>query len=333
MKEKIILALDIFQDDHQVSMAFYCNVQGIKEGYMFLFLGNSIPERAIWQGLFIVLSRLVKQYRDRVLHMAFSPVYMQLGGGGIKEQTISLLNSFHHAEHIPFLEFRDNLQKVNLIGFGDHYQLNELKGYSLTEFEEKVTTQNQSKKKKFEVNPTYFSGTFMPSEGVCLDLETTSHLIQFARVIEIGALKFSKGQIVDTFQTFVNPKMKIPKSVRELTGISQRDVDRSPYSYDAIKMLVHYLNDCKYLVGHNILYDYSILDMLCQRYNLPRLDVELVCTKRLAKEAKVIVKDYRLETLLNVYGIINERPHRALPDATATFHLMNYIYDESFLIS
>ncbi|MGV2886150.1 3'-5' exonuclease [Paenibacillus taichungensis] len=333
MNDKITLAMDLFQEDHQVSMAFYCNIHGIKEGYMFINLGSSFPEKAIWNGFLAVLMRLANQYRNRTLLMAFSPVYLQLGGGRTKVQAMRLLESFKATEHFPFNEFRENLDKINRLGLDDNHPVNVLKGYSISEYEKRRFEIKLTKKKKFEVKPNYYEGAFMPARGACLDLEATSTMIQFARVIEYGVVKFSDGQITDTLQSFVNPKMKIPKAVRELTGITQKDVDRAPKSFDTIKALIHYLKDCKYLVGHNILYDFSLIDTFCQRFGLPRLNVELVCTKRLAKKSNLIVADYRMETLLKLYGIQNERPHRALPDATANYFLMEKIFNESFLVS
>ncbi|WP_178076120.1 3'-5' exonuclease [Paenibacillus oralis] len=333
MNDKITLAMDLFQEDRLVSMAFYCNVHGIKEGYMFIQMGSELPENAIWKGLLAVLTRLASQYCNRTILMAFSPIYLQLGDGRTKDHVLRILHSFKASQHISFFEYQGNLDKVNKLGLEDNHPINVLRGYTISEYETRLIGFKSNKKKKFEVSPIYYEGVFMPATGACLDLEATSTVIQYARVIEYGVVKFTDGQITDKLQSFVNPNMKIPKAVRELTGITQRDVDRAPRSYDAIKALVYYLKDCRYLIGHNILYDFSLIDTFCQRFRLPRLNVELICTKRLAKKSNLIVKDYRMETLLKLYDIHNERPHRALPDATANFYLMKKMFTESFLVS
>jgi DNA polymerase III epsilon subunit-like protein len=330
--KKITLAMELFQEDRQTSLAFYCNVHGIKEGYMYIYLGTLQPEMAIWRGLGLVLERLTKTYREFSIQLAFSPLYMELGGGSGKNKVMALLKLFQNYEFIEYSSFNDSLRKINLMGSEDNHPANALKGYSMSEYEKRANSVPKTKK-KYNINPIYYDGAFMPASGACLDLGTTSNVAKWARIIEFGVCKFADGVITDTLQSFVNPKIKVPKAVRELTGITQRDVDRAPFSYEAIKKLVEYLSDCKYLIGHNIQYDFTLIDTLCQRFRLPRLNVQLVCTKRLAKKANIIVKDYKLETLLELYGLTNERPHRALSDATATFHLLKKIYEESFIVS
>lgn len=331
LMSQLILAMELFQDEHQVRMTFYCNIQDIKEGYMYINLGKLDPIKAIWTGLGVVLSRLAKQYRDRELRLAFPSAYLQLDGGELKHEAMRVMNLFNSWEFISDSEYQKSLKNVNLIGIKSEYPINFLKGYSLSEYEELLAAATTNKE-IYSINAVYYNGASLPPSGACLDFESTSTYIKYARVIEFGALKFTNGEITDTIQSLINPKMKIPKAVRNLTGIAQCEVNRAPYSYEAMKKIVHFLEDCECLVGHNILYDFSLLDLYCQRFKLPRLNIKLICTRRLAKEANLVVKDYKLETLLQLYGITNERPHRALPDSKASFHLLKKIYGESFLI-
>lgn len=70
----------------------------------------------------------------------------------------------------------------------------------------------------------------MPKRGVVLDFEATSPIIEYARVIEIAAIKFEDRRIIDEYKTFVNPGMKVPKAIRELTGITQEQIEHDPKS-------------------------------------------------------------------------------------------------------
>ena len=56
---------------------------------------------------------------------------------------------------------------------------------------------------------------------VVFDIETTGLSRTRDRVIEIGATKIKSGQVVDRFQTFVDPQMKISSFITNLTGIFQ----------------------------------------------------------------------------------------------------------------
>ena len=55
---------------------------------------------------------------------------------------------------------------------------------------------------------------------VAVDLETTGLRPKYDRILEIGALKVVNGELVETFQTFVDPRMQIPERITELTGIT-----------------------------------------------------------------------------------------------------------------
>ena len=69
-----------------------------------------------------------------------------------------------------------------------------------------------------EMNPTEnpLSQTF-----VALDLETTGLDSARDAIIEIGAVKFAGDEIIDSFQTFINPGRTIPEFVQRLTGINR----------------------------------------------------------------------------------------------------------------
>ena len=58
-------------------------------------------------------------------------------------------------------------------------------------------------------------GTF-----VVFDIETTGFSPVTNRIIEIGAVKVDKGQIVGRFSVFVNPQVPIPFEIEKLTGIN-----------------------------------------------------------------------------------------------------------------
>ena len=62
------------------------------------------------------------------------------------------------------------------------------------------------------------------TELIAVDLEMTGLQVKTDRILEIGAVRLSQGQILDTFQTFVNPHRKIDDRITELTGITSEMV-------------------------------------------------------------------------------------------------------------
>ena len=62
---------------------------------------------------------------------------------------------------------------------------------------------------------------------VALDLETTGLNPDQDSIIEIGAVKFQGHDVLDVFQTLVNPFRELPQFIQRLTGIAQRNVGPS----------------------------------------------------------------------------------------------------------
>ena len=59
----------------------------------------------------------------------------------------------------------------------------------------------------------------MTDAYVVVDLEMTGLNPKTDRILEIGAVKVQQGQITDSFQRMVNPRMALPEEIVTLTGI------------------------------------------------------------------------------------------------------------------
>ena len=119
---------------------------------------------------------------------------------------------------------------------------------------------------------------------VAVDLETTGLRPKYDRILEIGALKVVNGELVETFQTFVDPRMQIPERITELTGITQEMVDGQPQQDQAVTSFLDLCGELP-LIGHNILFDYSFLKH--QAVNLGReFEKEAADTLAIARHAR-----------------------------------------------
>jgi len=93
---------------------------------------------------------------------------------------------------------------------------------------------------------------------LCVDLETTGLNPKTDKIIEIGAVKVKKGEIIDTFATFVRPGKALPERIRELTGIAGTDLEGAPLIGEVLPQFLEFAEELP-LLGHSILFDYSFL--------------------------------------------------------------------------
>ena len=265
MRDKtIVLAAKLYEHNAQTRIAFYCLVPGVKEGFMALNVGPGRTDYAFWNGLHRVVSLLHRSYRRYGFQLAVYKAVLSLEGKADKVKVRGLLEEFDHFTDVLCDPFVDHLDLVNDLSISDQIAPGELKGYTLeavSAAQSNPPIVAKAKPSKYE----YYSDILMPRDGVVLDFETTSPIAKYARMIEISALRFHDGQIVDRFETLVNPKIKIPKVVRELTGITDQDVADKPNTFQALKQLNNFIARSPVLVGHNIQYDYNVLKAICDK--------------------------------------------------------------------
>ena len=93
---------------------------------------------------------------------------------------------------------------------------------------------------------------------IVIDLETTGLSAKLDKIIEIGAVKFVEGKEQEVFSSYINPGVKLPERIVELTGITDADVQDAPYIEEVLDELEAFLGG-EILLGHNLLFDYSFL--------------------------------------------------------------------------
>ncbi|SFJ54565.1 Exonuclease [Paenibacillus sp. UNC496MF] len=327
MEKTILLAANLYEYNRETRLTFYCLIPDVKEGYMALNVGGGRADHAFWTGLLRVLGILHRSYKDFGLQLAIHNATLTLDGRHAeKDQVMRLLGTFASYTQRSCDPYLKHLDRVNNLSVVDHIERGELKGYSLESIHTAEASPPVVVKGKKPNAFDYYSDLAMPQEGIVLDFETTSPIVDYAKIIEISALKFRNGEIIDRFETLCNPKCKIPKQVRELTGITDVDVADKPSSFQAMKQLGKFLAGAPVLVGQNIQYDYRVLKAVCVKAHIPVWTGKLLCTMKLARQLDLAIDNYDLTTLSNTLGIHNERPHRAWADTRATFEVMQAIY-------
>ena len=147
---------------------------------------------------------------------------------------------------------------------------------------------------------------------VTLDLETTGLSPEDDEIIEIGAVKFQGQQVLDTYQTFVNPHRRLNDFIKRFTGITQAEVSRAP-SFSAVSGDLASFVGSAPIIGHNLAFDVGFLERKGLRLSNPQCD-----TWDMAYILFPGLRDYSLTKLSQWLNATHSRPHRAAEDALAT---------------
>ena len=147
---------------------------------------------------------------------------------------------------------------------------------------------------------------------VSLDLETTGLEQDRDTIIEVGAVKFQGGQVIDTFQTLINPGRSIPEFIQRLTGIKPSQVARAP-SFNSIADELSGFIENYPVVGHNVKFDIGFLASHGLKLGNTAYD-----TWDLASALLPHSPQYSLAYLSDYFKVTLEHHHRALADASAT---------------
>jgi len=156
------------------------------------------------------------------------------------------------------------------------------------------------------------------TDFVVFDFETTGAKTPPCRVTEIGAFKVRNREIVDEYQTLVNPETPIPEFISNLTNITDAMVKTAPKFAEIISDFMEFVGDAV-LVAHNAPFDMRFLNHEIKRIHSDyRIANPYLCTVRLSRKLVPEVDNHRLNTMANYYSIDLTNHHRASADAKAT---------------
>lgn len=153
---------------------------------------------------------------------------------------------------------------------------------------------------------------------VVVDIETTGFSPEKNKIIEIAALKVKGGQVIDKFETLINPKERIGYQITNLTGITNDMVKNSPYVENVIEDFKNFVGE-EIIVGHNVNFDINFLyDNLLREKNM-YLTNDFVDTMYLGKKVIKGLPSYKLQNISEHLNVKYENAHRAINDCLFTF--------------
>jgi len=155
------------------------------------------------------------------------------------------------------------------------------------------------------------------------DIETTGGYASSNGITEIAVYIYDGQEIVDQFETLVNPHQSIPRFVQSLTGITDDMVELAP-SFEEIAPRLMELLQGKVFVAHNVNFDYSFINHQLQELG-HQLDCKKLCTVRYTRKIFPKLASYSLGNLCRHFEIPVYNRHRAGGDAKATVELFKLL--------
>lgn len=160
------------------------------------------------------------------------------------------------------------------------------------------------------------------ADFVVVDLETTGGRPAPGAIIEIGAYRMRGRRILDSFQSLIRPRMRIPRFVIGLTSITNEMVADAPPIEDVLPAFRDFLGHAV-MVAHNAQFDRSFLDFEFRRLFGIGLLNPVLCTVRMARRFLPSVKRRRLDLLADHFGLSTAGRHRGLGDARMAAELLS----------
>ena len=148
--------------------------------------------------------------------------------------------------------------------------------------------------------------------NVALDLETTGLDSNRHQILEVGAVRFRGDEVIETYQTLVNPGVAIPEFIQRLTHITPQQVKRAPFFSSVAAEIEDFLG-ADPIIGHNIQFDIGFLTNNGVPIHNPSYD-----TWDLASVFMPQSRQYSLKYLTTHFQVEHNDAHRALADAMAT---------------
>ena len=150
-------------------------------------------------------------------------------------------------------------------------------------------------------------------EYVAFDIETTGLKVNQEAITEIGAVVIRGEEIVERFQTFVDPGRHLSNEIIALTGITDQMLQGAPKPAEALKDFLAFVRG-RPLAAHNAEFDIGFIRAGCREAGLD-FDPTYVDTLILAQNLLPELGKYKLDIVAEHLKLPAFQHHRASDDA------------------
>ena len=161
-------------------------------------------------------------------------------------------------------------------------------------------------------------------EIVCFDIETTGLKVTQEAITEIGAVRLKNGEIVETFQTFVDPERRLTPEIIGLTGITDDMLRGAPKLKDALTAFLTFAGGAP-LAAHNAEFDISFIRAGCRKCSIP-FEPTYIDTLILAQNLLPGLGKYKLDIVAEHLQLPQFNHHRASDDAVPVAQMLTKFF-------
>ncbi len=160
---------------------------------------------------------------------------------------------------------------------------------------------------------------------ICLDCESTGLDPETDRAIEVAATLFTFKEVLQKYETLLDPECPIPKASQEIHKISQEMIAGKPKIREILPHLIEMIAG-HILVGHGIAFDIALIANEAKRFQIPcRIQSQpSIDTLRLARLYGGSPVN-SLERLREHFNIQSEGAHRAMSDVTVNIEVFKQL--------
>lgn len=168
---------------------------------------------------------------------------------------------------------------------------------------------------------------------VAFDTETSGAYPLESEIIELGAVKWYKGEIVGKFQTLLKPSKPLTEDNIKIHGITNEMVKGAPLLEERVLEFCEFI-DGSILLAHHAPFDLGFLTPVIEKTGLNFPSNFHLCTSLLSR-ALLHTSNHKLQTLVKELNLTGGDAHRAFDDAYACmqvfFKCVEKITDEATL--
>ncbi len=159
---------------------------------------------------------------------------------------------------------------------------------------------------------------------VVFDTETTGFSPTTDRIVEVGAVKFRNGEVIEEKSWLVNPGRQIPSWATEVHGITDEDVKNQPTFAEIYPQFLKFING-SVMIAHNARFDISFVKAEADRAGCELPANQVIDSLALFRKWYPKSTSHSVAALAKCAAVPTDTLHRAAADSLYVF----LIFDKS----